>query len=134
MFSRKMQNNTSDRKLRGRSAIEAAHAGLSGQDETRLDATISMLYGVGSDEAAEIHTNYHVERIFLALEKRARENGMKREALAERMQCLDIVGVASQVAKGKLAEAAAVDVLFRGLSTIESRGKAADDRYSNFYG
>jgi hypothetical protein len=134
MFSRKMQNNTSDRKLRGRSAIEAAHAGVSGHDETRLDATISMLYGVGSDEAAEIHTNYHVERIFLALEKRARENGMKREVLAERMQYLDIVGVASQVAKGKLAEAAAVDVLFRGLSAIESRGKAADDRYSNFYG
>jgi hypothetical protein len=59
---------------------------------------------------------------------------MKREVLAERMQYLDIVGVASQVAMGKLAEAAAVDVLFRGLSTIESRGKAADDRYSNFYG
>jgi hypothetical protein len=134
MFSGKMENKTSDRKLRGRSAIEAAHAGVSGHDETRLDATISMLYGVGSDEAAEIHTNYHVERIFLALEKRARENGMKREVLAERMQYLDIVGVASQVAMGKLAEAAAVDVLFRGLSTIESRGKAADDRYSNFYG
>jgi hypothetical protein len=134
MFSGKMENKTSDRKLRGRSAIEAAHAGVSGHDETRLDATISMLYGVGSDEAAEIHTNYHVERIFLALEKRARENGMKREALAERMQYLDIVGVASHVAKGNLAEAAAVDVLFRGLSTIESRGKAADDRYSNFYG
>jgi hypothetical protein len=38
------------------------------------------------------------------------------------------------MAKGKRVEAAAVDVLFRGLSAIESRGKAADDRYSNFYG
>ena len=76
MFSRKMQNKTSDRKLRGRSAIEAAHAGLSGQDETRLDATISMLYGVGSDEAAEIHTNYHVER----RHRRRRKSCGKRQA------------------------------------------------------
>jgi hypothetical protein len=37
------------------------------------------------------------------------------------------------VAKGKLTETAAVDALFRGLSTIESNGKA-DDRYVNFYG
>lgn len=120
-------------KLRGRSAIEAAHSGVTGEDEARLDATISQLYGVETEEAAEIHANYHVDKILASLAKRAGENGMKRETLAQRVQSLDISGAAYQVAKGKLTEAAAVDALFRGLSTIESNGKA-DDRYVNFYG
>lgn len=115
-------------KLQGRSAIEAAHAGVVGEDEARLDATISRLYGVESDEAAEIHTNYHVDKILALLAKRAGENGMKRETLAERVQN-DIFGAARQVAKGKLTETAAVDALFRGLSVMESNGKT-DDRFS----
>lgn len=119
-------------KLRGRSAIEAAHADVTGEDEARIDATISRLYGVESEEAAEIHANYHVDKILASLARRARGNGMKRETLAERVQDLDISGAAHQVAKGKLTETAAVDALFRGLSTIESNGKA-DDRYVNFY-
>jgi hypothetical protein len=119
-------------KLRGRSAIEAAHAGLIGEDEARLDAIISRLYGVESEEAAEIHANYHIDKILASLAKRARENGMKREALAERVPNLDISGAARQVAKGKLTETAAVDTLFRILSIIESNGKA-DDRF-NIYG
>lgn len=116
-------------KLRGRSAIEAAHAGVFGEDEARVDTTISRLYGVESDEAAEIHANYHIDKIFASLAKRARENGMKRETLAERVQNLDISGAAHQVARGKLTETAAVDALFRGLSTIESNGET-DDRFS----
>lgn len=120
-------------KLRGRSAIDAAHAGIIGEDEARLDATISELYGVESEEAAEIHANYHIDKILASLAKRAKENGMKRETLAQRIQNLDISGAAHQVAKGKLTETAAVDALFRGLSAIESNGKA-DDRYVNFYG
>jgi hypothetical protein len=116
-------------KLRGRSAIAAAHAGLTGEDEARLDATISQIYGVESDEAAEIHANYHIDKIFASLAKRARENGMKRQTLVERVQNLDVSGTAHQVARGKLTEAAAVDALFRGLSTIES-GTNADDRFS----
>lgn len=58
---------------------------------------------------------------------------MKREAILERFQHLNFLEVARQVAKGKMAETAAVDVLFRNLSQIENRGKA-DDRYINFYG
>jgi hypothetical protein len=116
-------------KLRGRSAIEAAHAGVVGEDEARLDAAISRLYGVESDEAAEIHTNYHIDKILASLAKRARENGMKRETLAKRVGNLDISGAARQVAKGKLTEAAAVDALFRGLATMESNGMV-DDRFS----
>jgi hypothetical protein len=122
-------NEQDSNKLRGRSAIEAAHAGVTGEDEARLDAAISSLYGVDNQEATEIHTNYHVDKILASLAKRAGENGMKRQTLADRVQHLDIPGAAYQVTKGKLTEAAAVDVLFRGLSTIESNGKA-DDRFT----
>ena len=116
-------------KLRGRSAIEAAHSGIATQDEVRLDSTISMLYGVESTEAKEIHVNYHIDKILKSLSQRATRNGMKRQTLAKRLQQLDISGMASQVAKGHLAEAAAVDALFRGLSRIESNGKL-DDMFS----
>lgn len=119
-------------KLRGRFAIEVAHSDVITEDEERLDATISNLYGVDREEAAEIHANYHVDNILAALAKRARENGMNRQVLAERAQHLDVSGAAYQVAKGKLTETAAVDALFRRLSTIESKGKA-DDRF-NIYG
>jgi ribosomal protein L12E/L44/L45/RPP1/RPP2 len=128
MFSTKMHEQDSN-KLRGRSAIEAAHAGVTVEDESRLDAAISDLYGVDNEEAIEIHANYHVDKILASLARRARENGMKRQAIADRLKHLDVAGVAFQVAKGKLTEAAAVDALFRGLSTIESSGKA-DDRFS----
>lgn len=126
LFSKKMDKQES--KLKGRSAIEAAHIGLTGEDEARLDATISQLYDVAIDEATDIHANYHVDKILAALAKRAEENGMKREVLAERAKHLDISGAAYQVARGKLTEAAAVDALFRGLTKIESNGKA-DDRF-----
>ena len=120
-------------KLRGRSAIEAHHVGVTGEDEARLDATISRLYGVEGDEAAEIHANYHIDKILSSLAKRTRENGMKTQTLAERVKQLDVSGRAHEVARGKLTETAAVDALFRGLSMIENDGKA-DDRYVNFYG
>jgi len=130
LFSYKMDKQES--KLKGRSAIEAAHVGVAGEDEARLDATISQLYGVERDEAADIHANYHIDKILASLAKRAGENGMKRETLVERVQHLDISGAANQVATGKLTEAGAVDALFRRLTTIESSGKA-DDRF-NIYG
>jgi hypothetical protein len=120
-------------KLRGRSAIEAIHIGVTGEDEARLDTAISRLYGVEGDEAAEIHANYHIDKILASLAKRARKNGMRRETLAERVDHLDVSGTAHQVAKGKLTETAAVEALFRGLSIIENNGNA-DDRYVNFYG
>ena len=121
------------KKLRGKSAIEAAHEGISGEDEIRLDSAISVLYGVDTDEALEIHTNYHIDRIFATLVRRAEENGMKKTEIAKRLAGLNFNWVADQVSKGKLAEAAAVDQLFRQLSQIESRGKS-DDRYIQFYG
>ena len=127
-----MQDNIDSRKLRGKPAIQAAHVGVTGEDEARVDLTISSLYGVDSDEAADIHASYHVGRIFASLEQRARENGMKAQTLIERLQYLDVSGSAREVARGKVTEAAAVDSLFRGLSMIENPQR--DDRYINFYG
>jgi hypothetical protein len=121
------------KKLRGRNAIEAAHAGMSGEDEARIESAISRLYGVSHDEAAEIHTNYHVDRIFLSLYTRALANGMKKEAILKRFQELDFLGVSQQVTQGKIAEAAAVEVLFRSLARLETTGKV-EDRYLSFYG
>ncbi len=123
----------SEDRQRGKSAIHAAHADASREDEAKIGARISEIYRVGSEEAIEIHTNYHAERIFAGLERRARENGMTREALVEKAQHLAIHEAAYQVATGQLAEAAAIDILFRNLYIIESNGND-DDRYVNFYG
>ncbi|MFL6490652.1 MAG: hypothetical protein ACJ70O_01600 [Nitrososphaera sp.] len=120
------------KKPRGRSAIQAAHGGVTREDEARLDLMISDLYGVDSDEAAEIHLNYHVDRILAALARRCSENGIAGGMIAGRIRYLDVSGAAYQVAKGKLSEAAAIDALFRALRVTQGQDK--DDRYINFYG
>jgi ribulose 1,5-bisphosphate carboxylase large subunit-like protein len=127
-----MQDNDL-RRLRGKSAIDAAHEGITGEDEVRLDSAISALYGVDGDEALEIHANYHIDRIFAQLVQRARQNGMKKSAIAKRLAGLDFNTIGSQVAVGKLAEAAAVDLLFRQLANAETRTRP-DDSYIQFYG
>ena len=120
-------------RLRGKTAIDAAHEGISGDDEVRLDSAISAMYGVDNEEAADIHANYHIDRIFASLVLRAKKNGMRKDTIAKRLGILDFTRVGSQVAKGKLAEAAALDLLFRELSRVESKG-SADDSYIQFYG
>ena len=120
------------KKLRGRSAIHAAHEGKTGEDEARLDARISDLYGVKIDEAGDIHLNYHVDRILITLARRGGEKGMRSNELAERLRHLDLPSAAYQVTKGKLTEAAAVDALFRAIGAMENPDE--NDRYVNFYG
>jgi hypothetical protein len=119
------------KKSRGRSAIQAAHGGINSEDEARLDLVISDLYGVESDEAAEIHINYHVDRLLAALARRCAERGIGNDAIAGRLGYIDISGAANQVAKGRLSEAAAIDALFRSLLATENQHR--DDRYINFY-
>jgi hypothetical protein len=131
MFLQKMQDSDA-KKLRGRSAIQAAHDGITGEDEARLDAIISNLYGVKIDEAEDIHLNYHVDRILAILARRSGEKGIKSNMLAERLQRLDLSGAAYQVAKGKLTEPGAIDALFRALAAMEGADK--HDRYVSFYG
>ncbi len=121
------------KKPRGRSAIEAAHGNVTSEDEARLDLMISDLYGVDSDEAAEIHLNYHLDRMLTAIARRCAEKGItSNNTIADRLRYLDFSGAAYQVAKGRLSEAAAVDALFRSLRAIENQDR--DDRYINFYG
>ena len=120
------------KKPRGRSAIQAAHGGVTSEDEARLDHLISDLYGVDSNEAAEIHLNYHVDRMLASLARRCSQKGIRGEMIADRLRYLDVSGVAYQVAKGRLSEAAAIDALFRALRVTQSQDK--DDRYINFYG
>lgn len=127
-----MHDSTAERQ-KGKAAIDTAHAGIAREDEGRISALISDAYGVDSAEALDIHTNYHAERIIAAVEKRARENGMGRDAFDARVQDLDVASPAYQVATGQLAEAAAVDIMFRSLYRMESKG-GDNDRYVNFYG
>lgn len=121
-----------DKRPRGRSAIQAAHGGVTGEDEAKLDLMISDLYGVDSDEAAEIHLNYHIDRVLAALARRCAERGIRSDAIAERLRYLDISGAANQVAKGRLSELAAIDALFRALRAGGNQDN--DDRYISFYG
>ncbi len=125
-------HETDAKKPRGRSAIQAAHGGVTGEDESRLDLMISDLYGVDGDEAAEIHLNYHLDRLVAALVRRCSEKGIRTDTIASRIRYLNVSGSADQVAKGKLSEAAAIDALFRSLRAMENQAK--DDRYINFYG
>ena len=125
-------HETDAKKPRGRSAIQAAHGGVTSEDEARLDLMISDLYGVDGDEAAEIHLNYHLDRLVAALVRRCSEKGIRTDTIANRIRYLNVAGSADQVAKGKLSEAAAIDALFRSLSSMENQAK--DDRYMNFYG
>jgi hypothetical protein len=121
------------KKPRGRSAIEAAHGDVTNEDEARLDLMISDLYGVDRDEAAEIHLNYHLDRMLTAIVRLCAEKGItSNNTIADRLRYLDFSGAAYQVAKGRLSEAAAVDALFRSLRAIENQDR--DDRYINFYG
>jgi hypothetical protein len=131
MFLQKMQDSDA-KKLRGRSAIQAAHDGITGEDEARLDAIISNMYGVNIDEGEDIHLNYHVDRILATLARRGGEKLIKSNVFAKRLQRLDLSGAAYQVAKGKLTEAAAIDALFRALAAMENPDKY--DRYVSFYG
>jgi hypothetical protein len=120
------------KKPRGRSAIKAAHDGVTSEDEARLDLMISDLYAVDSDEAAEIHLNYHADRMLAALARRCAESGIRSDVIADRLRYLDVSGAANQVAKGRLSEAAAIDALFRSLRATGNRDN--DDRYISFYG
>lgn len=127
-----MHGSTTERQ-RGKAAIESAHAGIAQEEEEKVSNLISDAYGVDSAEALDIHTNYHVGRIISTLEKRARENGMGKDTFEAKLEDLNVANHAYQVATGHLAEAAAVDIMFRNLYRLESKG-GDNDRYINFYG
>ena len=99
--------NDESSKLRGRMAIGIQHQNISAaQEEKRLNNKISQMYGVDSDEAINIHVDYHLDRISDFLLKRARKNGMLESMFFKRLNSLNAIGYAYSVAQGELLEMA----------------------------
>jgi|SRR5205823_12611333 hypothetical protein len=129
--------NTQPSKLRGKSAIDISHNNITKEDEKRINIKISDIYGVDLEEAAEIHINYHLHRIFLLLLDRAKKQGMIESVFVERVRHFDVQGFAYQVSMGELIEMAAIDLLYRLLSDTQNENsvnRIREDRYINFYG
>jgi hypothetical protein len=127
--------NSESLKLRGRMAISIQHQNISAaQEEKRLNNKISEMYGVDSDEAVDIHVNYHFDRISAFLLRRARKNGMLESMFFKRLNSLNTIGYAYSVAQGELPEMAAVDILYKQLCNLHNDNLPFDDRYVNFYG
>lgn len=127
--------NSESLKLRGRMAISMQHQNISAvQEEKRLNNKISEMYGVDSDEAVDIHVNYHFDRISAFLLSRARKNGMLESMFFKRLNSLNTTGYAYSVAQGELPEMAAVDILYKQLCNLHNDNHPLDDRYVSFYG
>jgi hypothetical protein len=121
----------SNSQQRGRAALDLEHENISGEDERRMDTRICIMYGVEADEAKDIHTNYHSNRLYSLLRERARKHGMIESTFLERLKSLNVYHYAQLVSQGRLMEMAAVDVLYKGLYISEYY---QDDRYISFYG
>ena len=131
----KSNTNEESFKLRGRTAISIQHKNISmAQEEKRLNDDISEMYDVDSDEAIDIHVNYHLDRITAFLLRRARKNGMLESVFFDRLNSLNAVGYAYSIAQGELLEMAAVDILYKQLCNIHNNQQPIDDRYISFYG
>ena len=64
MEKNKNDPNDESSKLRRRMTINIQHQNNSAaQEERRLNNKISELYGEDSDEAIDIHANYHLNKI-----------------------------------------------------------------------
>ncbi|MGB8025587.1 MAG: hypothetical protein WCF06_14880 [Nitrososphaeraceae archaeon] len=124
-------------KLRGKSAINILHKSILKEDEKRVNVKISNIYGVDLDEAKEIHTNYHLQRIFSLLLERAKKQGMTESLFVDKVRDLDVQEFAYQVSMGELIEMAAIDLLYKQLCEIQnnmiSNNVIREDRYINFY-
>jgi hypothetical protein len=99
-------------KLRGKDAIYEIHRELSQSDENIINFKISEIYSVPLEEADEIHVNYHLDRISVALKKMAEKRDLLEYDLVNRLNTLDFQHYAYEVSKGLLLERAAIDFLF----------------------
>ena len=135
MENDKNEPNGESTKLRGRTAISIEHQNISAsQEEKRLNNKISEMYGVDSDEAIDIHVNYHLDRISAFLLRRARKSGMVESMFFKRLNNLNTIGYAYSVSQGELLEMAAVDILYKQLCNLHNNDQPMDDRYVSFYG
>ena len=106
-------------KLRGKDAISDIHRELSQSDENIINFKISEIYSVTLEEADEIHINYHLDRIGLALKSMAEKRDLPEYELVNRLITLDVQHYANEVSKGLLLERAAIDFLFRKIIPSE---------------
>src|ERR671930_2671772 len=121
--------------IRGKIAIDIWHKSASKDEEKRINIKISNTYGVGYEEAKEIHTNYHSNRIMSLLLDWAKKHGMTESMFGASQRHLDIQEFAYQVSMGELIEIAAVEVLYKHLcdNSNINRSQTTEDRYINFY-
>jgi hypothetical protein len=106
-------------KLRGKDAIYDIHRELSQSDENIINFKISEIYSVTLEEADEIHINYHLDRIGVALKSMAEKSDLPEYELVNRLITLDVQHYADEVSKGLLLERAAIDFLFRKIIPSE---------------
>ena len=99
-------------KLRGKDAIYDVHRNLSQGDDT-INFKISEIYSVPIEEADEIHVNYHLDRIGIALRERVGKYDLNEYDLVNQLDPVDIQDYAREVSKGLLLERAAIDFLVR---------------------
>jgi hypothetical protein len=106
-------------KLRGKDAIYDIHRELSQSDENIINFKISEIYSVPLEEADEIHINYHLDRIGVALKSMVEKRDLPQYELVNRLNILDVQHYANEVSKGLLLERAAIDFLFRKIIPSE---------------
>ena len=135
MIVESMENSdNSNSQHRGRIALDLEHENILGEDERRINTKICILYGVEAEEAKEIHTNYHSDRLYFLLRDRARKHGMTESTFLERLESLNFYHHAYCVSRGELMEMAAVDILYKELCNTNNGASNFDDRYVSFYG
>lgn len=113
-------------KLRGKDAIYDVHRNLSQGDENIINFKITEIYSVPIEEADEIHVNYHLDRIGIALRERVGKYDLTEYDLVSRLDAVDIQDFARDVSKGLLLERAAIDLLVRKI--------IPSDKNLSFYG
>jgi hypothetical protein len=127
--------NPDHSKLRGKIALDTWHRSISMDDEKRINIKISNIYKVDFEEAKEIHTNYHSNRIMSLLLDWAKKHGMTESIFAAKQRDSDVQELAYQVSMGELIEIAAVELLYKQLcdTTKTNSSQTTEDRYINFY-
>jgi hypothetical protein len=134
--SNNIDHTNSDRsKPRGRVALDIWHKSISRDDEKRINFKISNTYKVDLEEAKEIHSNYHSNRIMSLLLDWAKKHGMTESTFATCQLDVDVHELAYQVSMGELIEIAAAELLYKQLcdNFKMNNNHTTEDRYINFY-
>jgi hypothetical protein len=129
-------HTNSDRsRPKGRVALDIWHRSISRDDEKRINFKISNTYKVDLEEAKEIHSNYHSNRILSLLLDWAKKHGMTESTFATCQLDVDVHELAYQVSMGELIEIAAAELLYKQLcdNFKMNNNHTTEDRYINFY-